>query len=122
MTAIPQSSIAGRRAFVSAPLMLALLAGVVIGSISTFVVTEELLAPDAAASVAVADANTATEAARYAAASEQYVGWYTRPPMGAAKWSTATDQYTALWYARAADLAGTTTATEQYVSWYMRDE
>ena len=97
-------------------LALALTFGAALGSIATLQLIDRADAPAAIVPDVVAPEAGATTTT----ATEQYVGWYTRPAEGAAAWEAATRQYVD-WYTRRDDLAGSTTATEQYVNWYLRD-
>jgi hypothetical protein len=95
-------------------LALALTVGAVLGSIATIQLIDRADAPAAIVPEAVTPETTVTTTA-----TEQYVGWFTRPAEGAAAWEAATRQYVD-WFTRRDDLAGST-ATEQYMNWYLRD-
>ena len=123
MTAITPNSTRSDRLGGVRALTIALVMGMLLGATAMLALgqrfpTTDVVRPAADTPASVPDAAAAD---RFAAATGQYVDWFTRDPIGARTWAAATSQYTAVWYARAADLAGSTTATEQYVSWYMRD-
>lgn len=100
----------------AAQLALALAVGAGIGSVATVQLIDQADVPAALVPEVVAPQSRATTTA-----TEQYVGWYTRPAEGASAWERETYQYVDQYYRRA-DLAGSTTATEQYINWYLRDE
>ncbi|HEX7197285.1 MAG TPA: hypothetical protein VF364_10700 [Candidatus Limnocylindria bacterium] len=117
--AIPRSN----RRFTAAHLGLALLVGAVIGGGGTFALRGGIPMAGAVGTGAEAAPPRATITADEVntTATEQYAGWYLRPPIGAGAWAAETEQYTDKWYKRATDLAGSTTATEQYYSYYIGD-